>query len=132
MLDNFSGLGYPDREACSKNGKRIYALKKKGEQYRQCYYLFELNENNCVDEEEKMNLNIFFTYMKITAKMLHIPLYDIEEVSIRIQEKQKELVKDGKPIFEKDFTIRIMDHATGIYDDLTLCFHDPNDPSWRK
>jgi len=117
----YSELQYPTMTVYNKTSKKIiFALKRK---HNYGYYLFEIHPENCTTDEEKQKLRLGLHYSKIIARLLDIPLFNIAEETVQLNNAMTKAIGDGKLKKEGDSTdvdISILDHATGKECRLTV------------
>jgi hypothetical protein len=91
----------------NKQGEVVLALKRKGEEYGDLYYVFELRLDR-VPLEVLADFQAAWQLIRMISAAKGIPLFDIAEVESKVKAELK------KPNFKGgEITISVLDHATG-------------------
>jgi len=112
---DFSNLLSPSLEVRNKRGEIIFSMKRKGEKYGQLYYLFEWHWDR-VDSEMLGKVSATWELIKAISRQMSIPLYDINDVTKKIEEEIKRVPLGTT----KDISVPILNHATGKVNNLVV------------
>jgi len=106
---------FPTLAVKNKKGEILFALKRKEEGDR-LYYLFELHLDKETDPEKREQLKEVWEKSKAIARILDIPLYNVEEITNEVFEVMKRQKKQDL----EELPLIVLDHATGERDILII------------
>lgn len=105
----------PTMAVKTKKGEIFYRHKNKSNEN---YFLFELNESLIDDDALKRNWAEAWAVILHAAALANIGFFDIEEVTIGVEQAVKDLgIVDSEGV---DVTITLMNHATKEMETLTV------------
>ena len=121
-------LQFPTIEVRNKKGDLVLTLKRK-DKYETLYYLFEIHQENLDDEEGFYEA---WEGIKSFSRMMEIPLYDAEEVTVKVNQAIGKLLAEGVSLEKPhDITITIRDEATGSTNRLVIGVSTPRSVKLR-
>jgi hypothetical protein len=116
----------------NQNGEVYFSMKRKGEKYGQCYYLFETHMDR-IDPNELGRFQILWKLIKQSAKKFSIPLFDTNEIDEALnayfakhkrEPNDQQLATVGKRK-QVDVTLKIRNHADDSVRTLTVGIKTP-------
>ncbi len=106
----------------NKRGQIVLWFKGKDPEDGSSYGLF-MYRPELADPEMREALPTAFEACKAIARMMGLPLYNIDEVDREVAKMLKELGPDHKPARSEDVTIPVKDLVSGKPHKLTIALH---------